>query len=92
MEIWNMTSEIFEAIVEYYKKDEDTAANCLLYLSKRLIDAHERWSAQNALEQMGRCPRCGAELVEVKSKVEHPEIEGNVCEDWLEMQCPNCGR
>ena len=51
---FNMESEIFEAIAEYWvkeMKDDETAVDCLFYLKQRLISAEERDRAAVAIEQ-----------------------------------------
>ena len=90
---FNMESEIFEAIVEYWAKemkDEETAVDCLFYLKQRLISAEERDRASTAIEQMGRCPRCGDKLEIIDSDIPHPELDGAPVEHWSNIQCPNC--
>lgn len=92
---FNMESEIFEAIAEYWvkeMKDDETAVDCLFYLKQRLMSAEERDRAAVAIEQMGRCSRCGEKLEVVDSDIPHPELDGTPVEHWTNIQCPKCDR
>lgn len=85
-----MHDEVIEAICEYYKDDEDMAADCLLYLAtlKCLpLAVH----AQIALDSMGRCPTCGSKLESYTHQVYHSEVDEPLQHETVtEIYCPRC--
>ena len=85
-----MHDEVIEAVCEYYKNDQDTTADCLLYLAtlKCLpLAVH----AQIALDSMGRCTTCGLKLESYTHLVYHPEVdEPPQYEPVTEIYCPRC--
>lgn len=85
-----MHDEVIESVCEYYKNDQDTAADCLLYLAtlKCLpLAVH----SQIALDSMGRCTTCGSKLESYTHQVYHPEVdEPPQYETVTEIYCPRC--
>lgn len=85
-----MHDEVIEAVCGYYKDDEDTAADCLLYLAtlKCLpLAVH----SQIQLDVMGRCTTCGSKLESYTHLVYHPEVdEPPQYETVTEVYCPRC--
>ena len=86
----DMHDEVIEAVCNYYEDDQDTAADCLLYLAtlKCLpLAVH----AQVQLDAMGRCTTCGTKLESYTHLVYHPEVdEPPQYETVTEKYCPNC--
>lgn len=95
MKVPNMYPEVIEAILDYFVDEADVAADCLLYLSKinKLDKSYlDQLSSKAyvALEDMGRCTKCGTELQIMYYKEPHPELEGCPKEEVSEIYCPNC--
>lgn len=85
-----MDNEVIEAICEYYKDDEDTAADCLVYLMS-LKCLPLAFASATTLENMNRCPDCGCKLQSYTHQVYHPEVdEPPFYETLTEVYCPNC--
>ena len=86
----DMYDEVIEAVCNYYKDDQDTASDCLLYLAtlKCLpLAVH----AQIQLDAMGRCTTCGSKLESYTHQVYHPEVdEPPQYETVTEIYCPRC--
>lgn len=86
----DMHDEVIEAVCNYYEDDQDTAADCLLYLAtlKCLpLAVH----AQVQLDAMGRCTTCGSKLESYTHQVYHSEVdEPPQYETVTEIYCPNC--
>lgn len=87
----DMHDEVVEAVVEHYKgADEDIAADCLVYLSSLKV-LPLSYTADTALESMGRCPVCGCKLERYTHLVYHSEVDEPPCyEPVTEVYCPNC--
>ena len=87
----DMHDEVIEAVVAHYKDvDEDIAADCLVYLSSLKV-LPLAYTADTALESMGRCTTCGSKLELYTHQVYHPEVdEPPQYETVTEVYCPNC--
>ena len=85
-----MILEVLEAIAEYFKDDPEIVTDCYLYLASSLSDAREQDRARTAIEQMGRCPKCGLELVPYKWDERHSELEESPKEHFCNYLCPEC--
>lgn len=88
-----MTSEVIEAIKNYFGDDEEIAVDCLLYLSD--INSMNRSGelavrASRELEKMGRCYRCGRNLQAYSYNEYHNELTGCPIERITEYVCPVC--
>lgn len=84
-----MGFEIIDAICAYYKDDEDTMVDCLVYLKDEIDNSHIRCLIEEILVNMDRCFGCGAKLEFVRLEEWHSEV--NASETFLESYCPNCG-
>ena len=85
-----MHNEVIEAILEYYKGDEDMAADCLVWLES-LKHISLSFKAATALEDMGRCATCGCKLDTYVHTEYHTEVdEPPYCETVVELYCPQC--
>lgn len=85
----DMHDEVIEAVCEHYKDDDDTAADCLLYLAtlKCLpLAVH----SQIALDNMGRCTTCGSKLLTYTHRELHTELDEPCYETLTEVYCPCC--
>ena len=82
-----MKVEILEAITDYFKDDEDTMADCLIYLSE-ITPSNFSYSCIDELVKRNRCTHCGMKLVEYCYKEYHSEV--NAYEDICELICPGC--
>lgn len=78
-----MFNELYDALKEYYKDDEDILVDCLLYLSDMGVS-----SADDRLSDMGRCLNCGNKLEFCWHREYHSEI--NAYEDICDVYCPSC--
>ena len=86
----DMHDEVVEAVVEHYKgADEDIAADCLVYLSSLKV-MPLAYTADTALESMGRCPVCGCKLERYTHRELHTELDEPCYETLTEVYCPNC--
>ena len=86
----DMHDEVVEAVVEHYKgADEDIAADCLVYLSN-LKCLPLAYTADTALESMGRCHVCGCKLERYTHRELHTELDEPCYETLTEVYCPNC--
>ena len=71
----DMHDEVVEAVVEHYKgADDDIAADCLVYLSSLKV-LPLSYTADTALESMGRCPVCGCKLERYTHRELHTELD-----------------
>lgn len=85
-----MYSEVVEAVVDYYNHDQQTAADCLLYLAS-LKDMRLAYAATRELEAMERCTECGCKLESYTHQVYHSEVdEPPQYEPVTEIYCPRC--
>lgn len=85
----DMHDEVIEAVLEYYKDDEETAVDCLIYLSSLKclpLAVH----AEVAIDSMGRCPVCGCKLERYTHRELHTELDEPCYETLTEVYCPNC--
>lgn len=90
----NMYPEILEAVHGYFEDHPDVEVDCLLYLT----ELRDNWTrtvelsnqAFNKLEDMGRCPYCGALMQYYQYQEPHPELDGYPIEKMSEPYCPNC--
>lgn len=85
----DMHDKVIEAVCNYYEDDQDTAADCLLYLAtlKCLpLAVH----AQVQLDAMGRCAVCGCKLERYTHRELHTELDEPCYETLTEIYCPNC--
>ena len=85
----DMYDEVIEAVCNYYEDDQDTAADCLLYLSSLKclpLAVH----AQVQLDAMGRCTTCGSKLERYIHRELHTELDEPCYETLTEVYCPNC--
>lgn len=85
-----MILEVFEAIAVYFKDDPEIATDCYLYLAANLTDEKEQDRARTAIEQMGRCPKCGLELIPYEWDERHTELDDCPKEHFCEYLCPEC--
>jgi len=85
-----MILETLEAIQEFFKDDPEIAVDCYLYLASNLMDAREQDVARTAIEQMGRCPKCGLELVPYEWDERHSELDDSPKEHFCNYLCPEC--
>lgn len=85
----DMHNEVVEAVVEYYKDDDDIEADCLVYLSS-LKCLPLTYTADTALESMGRCSVCGCKLERYVHRELHTELDEPCYETLTEVYCPNC--
>lgn len=85
-----MHHEVIEAVVEYYKDDEELMAQCLAYLHSIRVFSLACCAAIK-LQDMGRCPRCGCKLGKCTHKEYHSEVdEPPRYEIITEEYCPEC--
>ena len=85
-----MHNEVIEAVCEYYKDDEDTLADCLVYLSSLKV-LSLAVHAEIELDNMGRCSTCGCKLETYTHQEYHTEVdEPPFYETLTEVYCPNC--
>lgn len=92
----NMTPEIIEAIEQYYRTEPVVAVDCYLHLigmdkNPNLIKSLKNASSDK-LEDMGRCPKCGALMLYDSYKEPHSELDDCLMETMVEKYCPNCDR
>lgn len=85
-----MHNEVIEAVLEYYKDDEDAAADCLVYLaSLKCLPLAMRATLE--LESMNRCYDCGCKLQSCTYQEYHTEVDEppfyKTVTDWY---CPQC--
>lgn len=86
----DMHDEVIEAVVEHYKDaDEDIAADCLVYLSS-LKCLPLAYTADTALESMGRCTKCGTKLERYIHRELHTELDEPCYETLTDVYCPCC--
>lgn len=86
----DMHDEVVDAVVDYYNHDQNTAADCLIYLAS-LKDMRLAVAAIRELEAMERCSQCGCKLESYTHQVYHPEVdEPPQYETVTEMYCPQC--
>lgn len=86
----NMSEEIVEAIKEYYKDEEETAVDCLLYLAETKV-LPLGYVVYRNLERMGRCTKCGNKLEPYTYNQYHDELdEPPMVETITELCCPQC--
>ena len=86
----DMHDEVVEAVVEHYKDvEEDVAADCLVYLSSLKV-LPLAYTAETALESMGRCPVCGSKLATYTYRELHTELDEPFYETLTDLYCPNC--
>lgn len=83
-----MYGEIIEAITNYYKDNEDIAADCLLYLKNHSNNHYMSDFINKTLNEMDRCIDCGTKLEICYYKEWHPEI--GVFENLADIYCPHC--
>ena len=85
----DMHDEVIEAVCNYYEDNQDTAADCLLYLASLKclpLAVH----AQVQLDAMGRCTTCGCKLERYTHRELHTELDEPCYETLTEVYCPNC--
>lgn len=79
---------IIHAIDNYIINDDDKA-NLFIYLKSHIpIFDDLSINIDVALEDMGRCPRCGAKL-ETRKYIEYNN-KANCSDDMTITYCPNC--
>lgn len=85
-----MHNEVIEAVLGYYKDDEDMMTDCLLYLSSLKcwpLAVH----ATVALDNMNRCPTCGCKRQSYTHQEYHSEVdEPPFYETVTDWYCPQC--
>lgn len=85
-----MHNEVIEAVLEYYKNDEDMAVDCLVWLTS-LKHISLAFKAAEALDDMGRCSTCGCKLQSCTHQEYHSEVDEppfyEIVTDWY---CPQC--
>ena len=95
----NMANEIIESIHMNFEDYPDVEADCYLCLTGLCHpngvanEAMARIMARagrNALDEMGRCPKCGTLLENYIYNEVHTELEENTMEKMVEKYCPNC--
>lgn len=86
----NMSEEIVEAIKEYYKNDEETAVDCLLYLAETKV-LPLGYVIYRTLNRMGRCIECGNKLKSYTYTQYHDELDEPPMRELItETYCPQC--
>lgn len=83
-----MGIEIIDAICEYYKDDESSLVDCLMYLRNKINDFYINTIINQTLNEMNRCIDCGTKLELYYYKEWHPEI--NTSETLADIYCPHC--
>lgn len=84
-----MEYEILEAIESYYGNDEDVYASCILWLKEHSKGMMFKFTCEEILEDMDRCPYCGEKLMKYEYDEYHDEVDAY--EHRVESYCPNCG-
>lgn len=88
----NMAGEVIEAIHLMYEDYPDVEADCYLFLSKvqqsKKLQDSLKASAEKALEERGRCPKCG-HIMEYYNYSEY-HVETGDFEPMSELVCPVC--
>lgn len=82
----NLSSEIIEAIVEYYK-DDDMITDLLLWLIHGNKDKLD-YACEKELLKMNRCPNCGDRMETMTHLEYHDEVDAT--EYITELYCPTC--
>ena len=85
----DMHDEVVEAVLGYYDSNQDIAADCLVSLSSLKV-LPLSYTADTALESMGRCPVCGCKLERYTHRELHTELDVPCYETLTEVYCPNC--
>lgn len=90
----NMQPEIIEAVHGYFEDHPEVEVDCLLYLGS----LRDNWSrvaqlaneAEDKLEDMDRCSKCGEPLLHYTYDEVHDELDEKVVEHLMDVYCPNC--
>ena len=90
----NMSSEIYDAVHEYFADMPDVEADVYLYLASLAGDLNETCrlctKARGWLSDMNRCDKCGTPLEVYHYQECHDELDEKPMEDMYEQYCPNC--
>lgn len=94
MGVPDMRHEIIDAVHMMYEDDPHFEADCYLYLSNLHLDRKVTQClsslAEDRLDKMGRCRRCGTILEPFCFREKHYELESEPVEEVVEWYCPNC--
>lgn len=96
MKYKDMSSEIIEAIKLMYEDDEEMETDCYLYLTHLELDEdlamRASVQAQLALEEIGRCSRCGEPITYYKYEKKYDELRNLKYDTITEWYCQNCDK
>lgn len=94
MEVPDMRKEIIDAVHMMYEDDPHFEADCYLYLSNLHLDRGVTqklsYLAEDRLDKMRRCRRCGTILGPVYFQEKHYELDDKPVERIVEWYCPIC--
>lgn len=86
------TSEIIEAIIEYYSNDLNLTASCLIDLLYGTEHGYVKAMVTRWLEDNHYCLDCGNKLQLFCYNEAHTELDNNDNEEICTYICPKCDR
>lgn len=86
-----MKYEILEALVEFYKEEQDVLVDCLLWLKDNVEDDNMSLAVDKVLTENHLCIQCGGKMEYTEYKEIHEELEFDNIETLGMEICSVCG-